>query len=108
MGAKLKGLPYLVVFAPNGKRTDLLGANPKKLLAASARDERRTLVSGLVGLALVSRRPSAGLSRLDRTRTCRSAGPCRAPPEPGAGVSARRSRPRRSRSSTSNRKIPAW
>lgn len=34
MGAKLKALPYLVIFAPDGRRTDLMGANTQKLTAA--------------------------------------------------------------------------
>ena len=33
-GAKLKALPYLVVFSPSGKRTDLIGHDAKKLAAA--------------------------------------------------------------------------
>lgn len=32
-GPKLTGLPYLVVFSPAGKRTDLVGADTKKLAA---------------------------------------------------------------------------
>jgi len=32
-GAKLTGLPYVVVFSPSGKRTDLVGADTKKLAA---------------------------------------------------------------------------
>jgi thiol-disulfide isomerase/thioredoxin len=34
LGRKLRGLPFLVVFAPNGKRTDIIGANHKQLKAA--------------------------------------------------------------------------
>jgi thioredoxin 1 len=34
MGAKLKALPHVVVFSPDGKRTDLTGADAKKLAAA--------------------------------------------------------------------------
>jgi thioredoxin 1 len=34
MGARLKALPYLVVFSPRGKRTDLMGSNAGKLTAA--------------------------------------------------------------------------
>jgi len=33
-GGRLRALPYLVVFSPAGKRTDLVGANEKKLAAA--------------------------------------------------------------------------
>lgn len=33
-GSKLKALPYLVVFAPDGKRTELVGADTNKLAAA--------------------------------------------------------------------------
>ena len=33
-GAKLKALPYLVVFSPEGKRTDLIGADAKRLAAS--------------------------------------------------------------------------
>jgi copper chaperone CopZ len=33
-GPKLKGLPYLVIFSPAGKRTDLMGSDAKKLAAA--------------------------------------------------------------------------
>ena len=31
LGRKLRGLPYLIVFAPDGKRTEILGENPKQL-----------------------------------------------------------------------------
>ena len=34
LGAKLKALPYVVVFSPDGRRTDLMGANTSKLAAA--------------------------------------------------------------------------
>lgn len=30
-GAKLQALPYLVVFSPKGKRTDLIGADPRRI-----------------------------------------------------------------------------
>jgi thiol-disulfide isomerase/thioredoxin len=33
-GPKLKGLPYVVVFSPTGKRTDLMGNDAKKLASA--------------------------------------------------------------------------
>ena len=34
LGRKLKALPYVVVFDPNGKRTEISGNNPKQLAAA--------------------------------------------------------------------------
>jgi thiol-disulfide isomerase/thioredoxin len=34
LGRKLRGLPYLIVFAPDGKRTEILGENHKLLDAA--------------------------------------------------------------------------
>jgi copper chaperone CopZ len=34
LGPRLKALPYLIVFTPSGKRSDLVGANPKQLAAA--------------------------------------------------------------------------
>ncbi|NOT32794.1 MAG: hypothetical protein HOP12_01355 [Candidatus Eisenbacteria bacterium] len=34
LGARLKALPYLVVFSPDGKRTDLVGANIRQLASA--------------------------------------------------------------------------
>lgn len=34
LGRKLKGLPYVVVFDPDGKRIEISGNNPKKLAAA--------------------------------------------------------------------------
>jgi thiol-disulfide isomerase/thioredoxin/copper chaperone CopZ len=34
LGRRLTALPYVVVFAPDGKRTDITGNNPKKLGAA--------------------------------------------------------------------------
>lgn len=34
LGKKLRGLPYLVVFAPDGKRTEIRGANHKQLRSA--------------------------------------------------------------------------
>lgn len=33
-GAKLQALPYLVVFSPGGKRTDLVGAEPRRIAAS--------------------------------------------------------------------------
>ena len=36
-GAKLQALPYLVVFSPRGKRTDLVGADFERLAASLAR-----------------------------------------------------------------------
>jgi thiol-disulfide isomerase/thioredoxin len=34
MGRKLRGLPFLIVFTPDGKRTDIAGANHKQLKSA--------------------------------------------------------------------------
>ena len=34
MGSRLKALPYVVVFSPSGKRTDLTGVDAKRLAAA--------------------------------------------------------------------------
>lgn len=34
LGRKLKGLPFVVVFDPSGKRTEISGNNPKKLASA--------------------------------------------------------------------------
>lgn len=34
MGAKLKGLPHVVVFTPSGKRTDITGGDAKRIAAA--------------------------------------------------------------------------
>lgn len=34
LGRKLRGLPYLVVFSPDGKRTEIIGENHKQLNAA--------------------------------------------------------------------------
>lgn len=36
LGRKLKALPFVVVFDPNGKRTEISGNNPRKLAAALA------------------------------------------------------------------------
>jgi thiol-disulfide isomerase/thioredoxin len=33
LGRKLRGLPYVVVFDPNGKKTELMGVDPKRLAA---------------------------------------------------------------------------
>ena len=34
LGPRLKALPYVIVIAPNGKRTEIVGLAPAKLLAA--------------------------------------------------------------------------
>jgi thiol-disulfide isomerase/thioredoxin len=36
LGYRLKALPYVVVFTPDGKRTDIVGGNRKRLSAALA------------------------------------------------------------------------
>ena len=36
LGPRIRGLPYVVVFDPNGKRTDIMGANLDRIAAALA------------------------------------------------------------------------